>query len=144
MLTSSAFASALLPCLPASLPLLLLPVTCSLLQGSDHFNIAMMKMRTGLLLLAGVVVLACVMSSVNARVMDGAAVSADGVATATPMKPISTVISWKTGGKKDKYGDKYAHKHGESGVKSGTTSLECCWVARRWPHTTQDVQGLCF
>jgi hypothetical protein len=69
-----------------------------------------MKMRTGLLLLAGVVVLACVMSSVSARVMDGAAVAADSVATATPMKPISTVISWKTG---KKYGDKYAHKHGE-------------------------------
>jgi hypothetical protein len=100
-----------------------------------------MKMRTGLLLLAGVVVLACVMSSVNARVMDGAAVAADSVATATPMKPISTVISWKTG---KKYGDKYAHKHGESGVTSGTKSLECCWVARRWPHTTQNVQGLCI
>lgn len=70
----------------------------------------MMKMRTGLLLLAGVVVLACVMSSVNARVMEGAAVAGDAVATATPMKPISTVISWKTG---KKYGDKYAHKHSE-------------------------------
>jgi hypothetical protein len=73
----------------------------------------MMKMRTGLLLLAGVVVLACVMSSVNARVMEGAAVAGDAVATATPMKPISTVISWKTG---KKYGDKYAHKHGEWSV----------------------------
>lgn len=70
----------------------------------------MMKMRTGLLLLAGVVVLACVMSSVNARVMEGAAVAGDAVATASPMRPISTVISWKTG---KKYGDKYAHKHGE-------------------------------
>lgn len=72
----------------------------------------MMRMRTGLLLLAGVVVLACVMSSVNARALESAAATVDGVATAAPLKPISTVISWKTG-KKDKYGDKYAHKHGE-------------------------------
>lgn len=71
----------------------------------------MLRLRTGLLLLAGVVVLACIMSSVEARALDAAAqVAADTVATSSPMKPISTVISWKTG---KKYGDKYAHKHGE-------------------------------
>jgi len=73
----------------------------------------MLRLRTGLLLLAGVVVLACIMSSVEARALDAAAqVAADTVATSSssPMKPISTVISWKTG---KKYGDKYAHKHGK-------------------------------
>lgn len=76
----------------------------------------MMRLRTGLLLLAGVALLACVLSSVDARALEGAQVAADTVATASPMKPISTVISWKTG---KKYGDKYAHKDKHGGL---------CWV----------------
>lgn len=75
----------------------------------------MMRMQTGLLLLAGVVVLACVMSSIDARALDAVQAGADAVATSSPLKPISTVISWKTG---KKYGDKYAHKHGEQAVTS--------------------------